>query len=315
MSAVLWLVVPCYNESDTLPSSAPVMLDKLDGFIRCGRISEESRILFVNDGSSDDTWDVICGLHEKDPRLCGISLSHNAGEQNACLAGMFTAVKYADAVITMGCDLQDDVNALDGMLDRYDEGCEIVFGVRKKRETDTAFKKLTAEIYYKLMKRMLPDFVEEHSMFRLMSRRAVEMLGGYGERNIHLPTLVLQLGLKSDSVLYERNERVAGTTKYPLKKMFAFALNAVTASTSAPLALITVFGCLSLLLFIACAAALIVNSVKTEAFNVPLAVLSVVWLISAGLAFSLRILGEYICKTALETKHRPRYHIIETLIK
>ena len=314
MSAVLWFVVPCYNEQDTLPVSAPVMLEKLKALIAAGKISPESKILFVNDGSADGTWDVITALHEQEPMNCGISLAHNAGEQNAHLAGMFTAVKYADAVITMDCDLQDDINAVDEMIDRFGEGYEIVCGVRSKREGDTLFKKLPAKLFYKMMSLMGVESIEEHEMYRLMSRRAVKMLSEYGETNMHLPTAVLTLGLKRTIVYHERFERVAGTTKYSLSKLIRFALNAVTAATSAPVALITLFAVLCVLLFAASVIALICVSVKNGAFDIPLAILSSVWLIGAGLAFSLRLLGEYICKTYQESKHRPRYHIAEELL-
>lgn len=313
MSAVLWFVVPCYNEQDALPVSAPVMLEKMKTLIAAGKISAESRILFVNDGSSDGTWDVVTALHEQEPMICGISLAHNAGEQNAHLAGMFTAAGYADAVITMDCDLQDDINAVDEMIDRFDEGYEIVCGVRSRREGDTLLKKLPAKLFYKLMTFMDVESIEEHEMYRLMSRRAVNMLSEYGEINMHLPTIVLQLGLKRTIVYHERFERVAGTTKYSLKKLVRFALNAVTAATAAPVALITLFAAVCMLVFIGTAAALICVSVKNGAFDIPLAILGSVWLIGAGLACSLRLLGEYICKNYQESKKRPRYHIAEAI--
>ena len=314
MACVLWFVVPCYNEQDALPVTAPVMLEKLKSLIAAGKISTESKILFVNDGSSDGTWDVITALHEHDSMVCGISLAHNAGEQNAHLAGMFTAVKYADAVITMDCDLQDDINAVDEMIDRFGEGYEIVCGVRSKREGDNLLKKLPAKMFYKMMSLMGVESIEEHEMYRLMSRRAVNMLSEYRESNLHLPTAVLALGLKRTIVYHERFERAAGTTKYSLVKLIRFALNAVTAATSAPIALITLFAVLCVLFFAGAVIALICVSVRNGTFDIPLAILSSVWLIGAGLAFSLRLLGEYICKTYQESKGRPRYHIAEELL-
>lgn len=314
MADILWIVVPCYNEHEVLPVSAPALLEKLTGWIEAGRVSPESRILFVNDGSKDSTWEIIAGLHQQDAHFCGVSLAHNAGEQNAYLAGMLTAAERADVVITVDCDLQDDVNAMDEMLDRYEEGNEIVYGVRKKRVHEGRIHCNNAGLFYKLMKLCGTELVEEHSQYRLMSKRAIGMLAQYGEVNLFLPALVPLIGLKHTVVEHERWERTAGKSKYSVMKLFRLAVEAVTSFSSAPLALITLFTLFCGVLFIACLIGLIVFSVKNGRFDVSLAVLTSVWLIAAGLAASVRIIGEYVCKTYTETKKRPRYHIEETLI-
>ena len=314
MVYTIWIVVPCYNEHEALPLSAPVLLQKLNGWIAAGRVSPESRILFVNDGSTDGTWELIEGLHRQDRRFCGVSLSHNAGEQNAYLAGLFTAAEHADAVITVDCDLQDDVSAMDEMLDRYEEGNEIVYGVRKKRVHEGRVHRNNAGLFYKLMKLCGTELVEEHSQYRLMSRRAVGMLAQYGEVNLFLPALVPLIGLKHTVVEHERWERAAGKTHYSVRKLTKLAAEAVTSFSAAPLALITLFALFCGLLFAVSLIGTIVVSIRNGHFDVPLAVLSSVWLIAAGLAASVRIVGEYVCKNYMETKKRPRYHIDQALM-
>lgn len=312
MSYTLYIVVPCYNEQDVLPISAPVFRQKLTGFIESGRVAPDSGILFVNDGSGDETWNIICSLHERDPHIHGISLAHNAGEQNAYLAGMFTAVQKADVVITTDCDLQDDVNAMDGMLDEYEKGCEIVYGVRNKREKETAIHKNNAGIFYKLMKACGSELPPEHSQYRLMSKRAVEMLADYGEVNLFLPALVPTIGLKSATVSHLRTERAAGKTNYSVMKLIRLAIVAVTSFSAAPLLLITLFCALCGLLTLASLIAFTVVSVRQGVFHVPLCALTAVFFVGAGLSGGMRILGEYLFKNYMETKRRPRYHIAET---
>ena len=314
MVGVLWVVVPCFNEHEILPASAQVLLRKLKGWIEAGRILPDSRILFVDDGSTDGTWALIEGLHGKDPHCCGVSLAHNAGEQNAYLAGLFTAAEYADVVITVDCDLQDDVNAMDEMLDRYEEGNEIVYGVRKKRIHEGRLHRRNAWLFYKLMRLCGTELVEEHSQFRLMSKRAVGMLSLYGEVNMFLPALVPLLGLKHTVVEHERWERTAGKSHYSIRKLMKLAAEAVTSFSAAPLALITLFTLLCSALFTVCCIVLIVVSVKNGRFDVPLAVLTSVWLIGEGIGASVRIIGEYVCKNYIETKKRPRYHIEKKII-
>ena len=311
MSYTLYIVVPCYNEQDVLPVSAPVFRRKLTGFIESGRVTPDSGILFVDDGSGDETWNIICSLHEMDSHIHGISLAHNAGEQNAYLAGMLTAAQKADVVITTDCDLQDDVNAMNGMLDEYEKGCEIVYGVRNKREKETAIHKNNAGIFYKLMKACGSELPPEHSQYRLMSKRAIGMLADYGEVNLFLPALVPTIGLKSATVSHLRTERAAGKTNYSVMKLIRLAIVAVTSFSAAPLLLITLFCALCGLLTLVSLIALIVVSVRAGAFNIPLCVLTAVFFIGAGLAGGMRILGEYLFKNYMESKHRPRYHIAE----
>lgn len=311
MSYTLYIVVPCYNEQEVLPISAPVLLKKLTSFIEAGRASADSGILFVDDGSKDETWSIIRSLNEKDPHFHGISLAHNAGEQNAYLAGMFSAMQQADVVITTDCDLQDDVNAMDGMLDEYEKGSEIVYGVRSRREKETAIHKNNAGLFYKLMKACGSELPPEHSQYRLMSKRAVEMLMDYGEVNLFIPALVPTIGLKSATVSHLRTGRVAGKTNYSVIKLIRLAVEAVTSFSAAPMLLISLFCVLCGLLTLVSLIAMIVVSVKTGTFHVPLCILAAVFFVGTGLAGGMRVLGEYLFKNYIETKHRPRYHIAE----
>ena len=308
----LYIVVPCYNEQEVLPVSAPALLEKLNSFIAAGRVSPDSGILFVNDGSRDRTWEIITRLHESEPRVHGISLAHNAGEQNAYLAGMFTAIEKADVVITTDCDLQDDINAMDDMLTEYENGCEIVYGVRSRRDKETAIHKSNAGTFYKLMKACGSELPPEHSQYRLMSKRAVEMLADYGEVNLFLPALVPTIGLKSATVFHLRTERAAGKTNYSVMKLIRLAIVAVTSFSAAPLLLITLFCALCGLLTLVSLIAMIVVSVRRGAFDIPLCTLTAVFFIGTGLAGGMRILGEYLFKNYMESKHRPRYHIAES---
>ena len=219
----LYLVVPCYNEEAVLPETAKRLLDILRELTAAGRISEQSRILFVNDGSGDRTWELISTLHRHDKRFAGLSLSRNRGHQNALLAGLMLAKDHADAAISLDADLQDDVGAIDRFVSKYEEGCEVVYGVRSSRETDTGFKRNTARGFYKLMSALGVEIVYDHADYRLLSRRALEALSQYGERNLFLRGIAPQLGFKTDTVEYERQVRFAGESKYPLKKMIAFA--------------------------------------------------------------------------------------------
>ena len=312
MSYTLYIVVPCYNEQEVLPISGSALLQKLTGFIESGRVTPDSGILFVNDGSKDETWNIIRSLHEADPHVHGISLAHNAGEQKAYLAGMFTAIQRADVVITTDCDLQDDINAMDGMLTEYENGCEIVYGVRNRREKETAVHKSNAGVFYKLMKACGSELPPEHSQYRLMSKRAVEMLADYGEVNLFLPALVPTIGLKSATVAHLRTGRAAGKTNYSVMKLIRLAIEAVTSFSAAPLLLITLFCVLCGLLTLVSLIAMIVVSVRAGAFNIPLCVLTAVFFIGTGLAGGMRILGEYLFKNYMESKHRPRYHIADS---
>ena len=241
---LLYIVVPCYNEQEVLSETSRRLKEKLAGLMGQGRISENSRVLFVDDGSKDATWEMILALSQKEPLIEGLKLSRNRGHQNALLAGLMTAKDYADAVISMDADLQDDVNAVDVFLERYEEGNEVVYGVRSSRQTDTAFKRATAQGFYRFMKALGVDLVFNHADYRLMSRRALEALAQYGEVNLFLRGIVPLIGFKSAVVPYERAERFAGESKYPLKKMLSFAFEGITSFSVKPLRLITALGIL-----------------------------------------------------------------------
>ena len=309
MAYTLFIVVPCYNEREVLPISVPEIVRKLNGFIAEGRVTVQSRLLFVNDGSKDETWEIIKEAHDKYPCVTGISLAHNAGEQNAYLAGLFTAVKYADAVITTDCDLQDDINAMDEMLDAFENGKEIVYGVRSRREKESFLYRRNAGLFYKLMKLCGSELPEEHSQYRLMSKQAIEMLSDYGETNIFLPALIPTIGLKSTTVAHKRTERAAGKTNYSTRKLIKLAVEAITSFSSAPLMLITLFFFVCALGMLGSLIALIAEAAKNNVFDVQLCILFSVLFVGTGVSGGLRVLGEYICKNYTETKHRPRYHI------
>ena len=309
MQPVCYFVIPCYNESEVLPISAPVLREKLSQLIADGRISENSRVLFVDDGSVDDTWKLIAAMHKADRRFTGVKLARNAGEQNAYYAGLASAVRHADVMITMDCDLQDDIDAVDEMLDRFNEGYEIVYGVRRRREEDPAIQRLSSAAFYRLMQLLKTDLIREHSQFRLMSRRAVQELMEYPEVNLFLPALVMKLGLRHTVVLHDRHARAAGKSNYTPAKLIRLAIEAVTSFSTAPFAFLTGAAVFSGVLFLVFFIAGIISGARNGTFDVPMAVLGSVWLIAALLFAGLRILAEYVGKTYAETKRRPRYHI------
>ena len=308
----LYLVLPCYNEEEALPLSAPRLKEKLLSLIDGKKISDDSRILFVNDGSKDRTWEIIKELHEKDDHFTGICLSRNRGHQNALLAGLETAAQYADAIVSMDVDLQDDIDAVDEMLEKYEGGCEVVYGVRKARKKDSFFKRFTAEGFYKIINKMGGNIVFNHADYRLMSKRAVLALSEYKECNLFLRGLVPMIGYKSDIVLYERDKRVAGESKYPLKKMLSFAYDGITSLTLTPIKFIRRAGIFFILLgFLGLAATITLYCLSITS---PIwIVLSSVVLMSGFLELSLGIVGDYVGKTYFEVKHRPRYFIAESL--
>jgi glycosyltransferase involved in cell wall biosynthesis len=240
--SILYIVVPCYNEEEVLPETAKRLREKVRALAEQGKISPKSRILFVNDGSRDKTWLLIEGLHNTDPIFSGVNLTRNRGHQNALLAGLMTAKDRADMVISMDADLQDDINAVDAMVDKFHEGCDIVYGVRSARDTDTFFKRFTAEAFYKLIKKLGGDVVFNHADYRLMSRRALEALAEFKEVNLFLRGIVPMLGYKTATVEYARGERFAGESKYPLKKMLAFAMEGITSLSTKPIRYITLLG-------------------------------------------------------------------------
>jgi glycosyltransferase involved in cell wall biosynthesis len=309
----LFCVIPCYNEQEVLPETSARIRDKLRELISKEKISSDSRILFVNDGSRDDTWSIIQRLHEEDPIYQGINLSKNMGHQNALLAGLMTAVDHCDVSISMDADLQDDINAIDEMIDKFNEGCDVVYGVRSKRTTDTFFKRATAEGFYKVMNGLGANTVYNHADFRLMSRRALLGLAEFGEVNLFLRGIVPMVGYKSDVVYYERAERFAGESKYPLKKMISFAIEGITSLSTKPIRLITDLG---IIIFFVSILVLIYSLYRYFTGNTikgwTTTVLSV-WAIGGLIMISLGVIGEYIGKIYLETKNRPRF-IIESYL-
>lgn len=312
--AVLYMVVPCYNEEAVLETTASVLEKKYAQLIEKELISEKSRVVFVNDGSSDNTWRIISRLHSQKPLLfSGINLAHNRGHQNAVLAGLMTVKELCDAVITMDADLQDDVEAVDEMLEKFYEGNHVVYGVRSNRKTDTVFKRFTAQSFYKFMKVMGADVVYNHADFRLMSARVLSELENFKEVNLFLRGMIPLIGFQSANVYYERKERVAGESKYPLKKMISFAMNGITSFSVRPLKIITSFGFFMVLVSII---AFIWAFVSKLAGNTELgwsSTLCSIWLIGGIQILCLGIIGEYIGKIYEEVKARPRYIVAEFL--
>ena len=311
MAPVLYIVIPCYNEEEVLPVTAPQFLKKIDDLSRAGKISGESRVLFVDDGSKDKTWQIISGLAASDRRYAGIRQSRNRGHQNAVLAGLMEAKEQCDITISIDCDGQDDINAMDEMVDAYLNGCEIVYGVRSKRDTDTFFKRFTAEAYYRLLSGMGVDVVFNHADYRLVSAKVLKEFANFKEVNLFLRGMFPLVGFKSTSVYYERHERLAGRSHYPLKKMLGLAFDGITSLSIRPIRLITLFGIIvSLLSFIAIIwiiiAALSGSTVEGWASTA-----CIVCFMGGIQALFLGVIGEYIGKIYLETKARPRYIISE----
>lgn len=314
MNKKLYVVIPCYKEEAVLPETAKRLKEKLQKLIEEKKIDEKSRILFVNDGSKDKTWEIITELHKNDKMFSGVNLSRNRGHQNALLAGLTTAVNYADMIISMDADLQDDINAMDEMIDKYLDGYDVVYGVRSSRKTDTFFKRFTAEAFYKVMKNLGVDIVFNHADYRLMSKRAVEGLMQFKEVNLFLRGIVPQIGYPWTTVEYERAERFAGESKYPLKKMLAFAFDGITSFSIKPIRLITTLGAgisgISLLFLIW----IIVS--KFIGGTVPgwSSLMVSIWIIGGIQLLCLGVIGEYIGKIYSETKHRPAFIIQDLLI-
>jgi len=313
MSDRLYVVIPCYNEEEVLPETSRRLKEKMSSLILEGLISEDSRVCFVNDGSKDKTWEMICELHEKDKLYSGVNLSRNRGHQNALLAGMMTVMENADMIISMDADLQDDINAMDEMVKKYNAGCDVVYGVRSRRTTDTFFKRVTAESFYKLMDKLGAKTVFNHADYRLLSKRALMGLAGFSEVNLFLRGIIPMVGYKSDIVYYERGERFAGESKYPLSKMLAFAVEGVTSLSVKPIRYITGLG---FFVFIMSILILIYSFIRhyTGATIQGWTTLMVsIWAIGGLILLSLGIVGEYVGKIYLETKGRPRF-IIEKFL-
>ena len=311
MAPVLYIVIPCYNEQEVLPVTAPLFLEKLNSLSATGKISPESRILFVNDGSRDETWNIICSLSKQDGHYLGISQSRNRGHQNAVLAGLLEARDRCDITISIDCDGQDDINAMDEMVERYLEGYDVVYGVRSSRETDSFFKRFTAQSFYKLLSAMGAEVVYNHADYRLMSARVLKEFANFKEVNLDLRGLVPLVGFQSTTVNYSRAERVAGESHYPLKKMLGLAVDGITSLSVKPLRLITSFGVIvAFISFIACLWALI-TALCGKSVPGWASMTCIVCFVSGVQLISLGIIGEYIGKIYLETKERPRYIISE----
>ncbi|SDH62542.1 Glycosyltransferase involved in cell wall bisynthesis [Pseudobutyrivibrio sp. 49] len=311
MKPVLYIVIPCYNEEAVLPITAPLFLDKIKELVSLDKIDDKSRIMFVNDGSKDNTWDIIKNLAKQDEHYIGITQSRNRGHQNAVLAGLMEAKELCDITISIDCDGQDDINAMNEMVDAYADGCEVVYGVRSKRDTDTFFKRFTAESFYKLLNSMGAEVVYNHADYRLVSSRVLNEFANYKEVNIFLRGMFPLVGFKSTSVYYERNERIAGESHYPLSKMLSLAFDGITSLSIKPIRMITGFGIfvalISLILLIYSVVQYFLGHTMSGWSSLMVAVcfLGGIQLISLG------VIGEYVGKTYMETKARPRYIISE----
>ncbi len=305
---VLYLVIPCYHEEAVLPITAAAVREKMEALIAAGTIGADSRVLFVDDGSRDGTWAGLERLTGETPLFAALKLAHNVGHQNALLAGLMEAKEHCDAAVSMDADLQDDINAIDGFLTKYAEGCDVVYGVRNKRDTDTRFKRTTALAFYRLMGAMGVESVYNHADYRLMSRRALEALSEYREVNLFLRGIVPLIGYRSDYVYYDRHERAAGESKYPLKKMLNFAVEGITSFSVRPLRIISTFG-----IIIACLSVFgllysLISKLTGSAVSGWTAIVASIWLLGGIQLLCIGVCGEYIGKIYSEVKARPRYH-------
>ena len=308
---VLYIVIPCYNEEEALPITAKRLVELTDDMIAKALIAPESRIALVDDGSRDKTWEVICALNREDKRFQGIKLAHNAGHMNALWAGMSMVCEHCDALVTIDADLQDDVNAIYAFLEKYREGCDVVYGVRNDRSKDTAFKRATAQGFYKMMHRLGVEMVYNHADYRLLSRRAVEALLQFGEVNMFLRGMVPLLGFKSAQVFYERGERVAGESKYPLKKMLGFAVEGITSFSNKPIRFVTLLGLICALLGVAMLIYVLVSLFAGNSVAGWASMMMSIWLLGGMQLIALGLIGEYVGKIYMETKRRPKFILEE----
>ncbi len=313
MNDILYIAVPCYNEEEVLPETSKRLKEKVNSLIELGYISDRSRILFVDDGSKDKTWQLISELCNSDSIFSGIKLAHNKGHQNALLAGLMTAKEYADIVISMDADLQDDINVVDKFIEEYKNGSDIVYGVRSSRKKDTAFKRTTALAYYRILQKMGVDIVYNHADYRLMSKRALNALEQFKEVNLFLRGIVPIIGYKTSVVEYERSERFAGESKYPLKKMLAFAIDGITSFSVKPIRMITSLGFILFVLSLIMLIYSIIIKIIGHADSGWASIICSIWMIGGIQLLSLGVIGEYIGKIYNETKARPRF-IIEEFI-
>lgn len=310
-SAVLYIIIPCYNEEKVLPITSTMFLEKIKSLVNKGKISDKSRIMFVNDGSKDRTWEIICELAKTDEHYIGISQSRNRGHQNAVLAGLMEAKDNCDITISIDCDGQDDINAMDKMLDEYLNGCEIVYGVRSNRQTDTFFKRFTAQGFYKLLNAMGAEVVYNHADYRLVSSRVLKEFENFKEVNLFLRGMFPLVGFKSTSVYYERHERIAGESHYPLRKMLALAFDGITSLSIKPIRMITGLGIAIAMLSFAGVIWSIVMAILGKTVAGWASMVCIVSFIGGIQLICVGVIGEYIGKIYMEVKHRPRYIISE----
>ena len=311
---MFFLVIPCFNEEEVLHETASRLRTKFDQLIQDRLADPESRVLFVDDGSKDSTWKIISELHDEDSLFSGLKLSRNEGHQSALLSGLLYAARYADAIGSMDADLQDDINVLDQMLEKIDEGYDVVYGVRNNRDTDTGFKRWTAQTFYKFQKSMGVDTVYNHADYRVITKRVAEDLGEYKEVNLFLRGIIPLIGYRSCCVYYSRGERFAGESKYNLKKMVAFAVDGITSFSIKPIKMIAVSG---FIIFLLSLIALIYLLIGHAVGNVQIgwtSTMASIWLLGGLQLFAIGIVGEYVGKAYLEAKRRPRYFIDKVLL-
>lgn len=313
MTSTVYFVVPCYNEQEVLPETSKRLLNKLNQLIAQNKCTDKSRIMFVDDGSKDTTWQIISDLNKSDVHFAGVKLSRNRGHQNALLAGLMTAMPICDCAISLDADLQDDIDAIDQFIDKFHEGCDVVYGVRRQRTTDTAFKRTTAQGFYKVMAMMGVDIVYNHADYRLMSRRALEGLSQYKEVNLFLRGIVPLIGYKSSEVYYDRAERFAGESKYPLKKMLNFAFDGITSFSVKPIRFITGLGAVFAVLSIIALFVSLLFAIFSLSFAGWVALVAAIWLMGGIQLMALGLVGEYIGKIYGEVKARPHF-IIESIL-
>ena len=310
--STVYLVVPCYNEEQVLPETGKRLIEKMEELVNLGLADEKSRILLVNDGSKDKTWDLITELHKQNKYVCGLKLSRNRGHQNAVLAGLMTARQYCDCAISLDADLQDDIDVINQFLEKFNEGCDIVYGVRNKRDTDTFFKRSTAQGFYKIMNALGVEVVYNHADYRLMSKRALDALSEYKEVNLFLRGIVPTIGYKT-ATFYDRHERFAGESKYPLKKMLALAFDGITSFSVKPIRLISGLGVIIAILSVIGLLYALISKLVGMAVSGWTAIVASIWLLGGIQLLCLGVCGEYIGKIYSEVKARPKYFIDEFL--
>lgn len=315
MGDTLYIVVPCYNEQEVLPETSKRLKQKVEALMEQQKIDTKSRILFVNDGSKDATWFLIQELCEQSLLYAGVNLSRNRGHQNALLAGIATAAEHADMIVSMDADLQDDIDAMDRMIDAYHEGNDVVYGVRSSRKKDSFFKRNTAQFFYRLMKFLGAEIVYNHADYRLLSKRAAKALLSFDEVNLFLRGIVPMVGFQSTTVTYERGVRYAGKSKYPLGKMLTFALEGITSLSVKPIRMITAGGLMVCIISLLMLVKAFVDYFSGNVVPGWTSIIISIWVLGGLQLFAIGIIGEYIGKTYMETKERPKFIIESVLLK